>query len=88
MILFEYSLRNIDGVKECFKSNLRSFNADQPFNDVFDEVYSYITKKARSMTPYNPRIVVLGPTGSGRKTVAMQISRKYDLPIGKRKLSE
>jgi adenylate kinase family enzyme len=33
---------------------------------------------------HTPRIVILGPTGSGRKTVAAQIARKYDIPIGKK----
>lgn len=79
----KYSRRNIDGIKDCFKSILRSFNADQPLNDLLEEVDSYTSKKSRSMAPYTPRIIILGPTGSGRKTVAMQISRKYDLPIGK-----
>jgi adenylate kinase len=82
---FDYLLRNIDGIKDCFKSILRSFNADQPLNDVFTQVESYTNKKPRSVAPCTPRIVILGPTGSGRKTVAMQISRKYDIPIGKRR---
>ncbi|CAF2576932.1 unnamed protein product [Rotaria sp. Silwood2] len=73
--------RNIDGIKDCFKSILRSFNADQPLNDVYSQVYAYTSKKPRSVAPRTPRIVILGPTGSGRKTVAMQVSRKYDIPI-------
>ncbi|CAF4837645.1 unnamed protein product, partial [Rotaria sp. Silwood2] len=72
---------NIDGIKDCFKSILRSFNADQPLNDVYSQVYAYTSKKPRSVAPRTPRIVILGPTGSGRKTVAMQVSRKYDIPI-------
>ncbi|UJR14152.1 hypothetical protein I4U23_001147 [Adineta vaga] len=73
--------RNIDGIKDCFKSNLRAINADQPLNDVFTQVYSYVSKKPRSIAPRTPRILILGPTGSGRKTVAVQLSRKYDIPI-------
>jgi adenylate kinase len=76
--------RNIDGVKDCFKSILRAINADQPLNDVFTQVYSYTIKKPRSNAPHTPRILILGPTGSGRKTIAMQVSRKYDIPIGKK----
>ncbi|CAM4770181.1 unnamed protein product [Rotaria magnacalcarata] len=73
--------RNIDGIKDCFKSVLRSINADQPLNDVHTQVYSYTSKKPRSVAPRTPRIVIIGPTGSGRKTVATQVSRKYDIPI-------
>jgi adenylate kinase len=76
-------LSNIDGIKDCFKSILRSFNADQPLNDLFTQVDSYVSKKPRSVAPRSPRIVIIGPTGSGRKTVAMQLSKKYDIPIGK-----
>ena len=71
-------------MKDCFKSILRVINADQPLNDIFNQVYSYTTKKPRSVAPRTPRIVILGPTGSGRKTVAAQVSRKYDIPIGKK----
>jgi adenylate kinase len=63
---------------------LRIINADQPLNDIFTQVYSFTSKKARSIAPRTPRILILGPTGSGRKTVARQISRKYDIPIGKK----
>lgn len=34
------------------------------------------------MTSFTQRIIILGPTGSGRKTLAMKISQKYNLPIG------
>ncbi len=87
--MFEFSLvfRNIDEIKDCFKSILCSINTDQPLNDVFTQIYAYIIKKSRSIAPFTPRIVILGPTGSGRKTIAMEISRKYDIPIGKKQSS-
>lgn len=69
-------------MKDCYKSVLRVVNADQPSNDIFNQVYMFTTKKARTAAPHTPRIVIIGPTGSGRKTVAAQISRKYDIPIG------
>lgn len=77
--------RNIDGIKDCFKSILRNINADQPLNDIFTQVYSFVSKKERSNAPRTPKIIILGPTGSGRKTVAQQVSRKYDIPISKTK---
>ncbi len=79
-----HSFRNIDYVKDCYKTILRVINADQPLNDIFNQAYSFTSKKARSIAPRTPRIVILGPTGSGRKTVAKQISQKYDIPIGNR----
>lgn len=75
--------RNIDGIKDCFKTILRVINADQPLNDIFTQVYSFTSKKPRSNAPRTPRILILGPTGSGRKTVARQVSHKYDIPISK-----
>lgn len=74
--------RTIDGMKDCYKAVLRVFNADQPLNDVFQQVHSFASIKARSVAPCTPRIVILGPTGSGRKTLAAHVSRKYDIPIG------
>lgn len=70
-------------MKDCFKSVLRTIDADQPLNDIFTQVYSFTSKKARSVAPRTPRILILGPTGSGKKTVATQLSRKYDIPIGR-----
>jgi adenylate kinase len=61
-------------------------NADQPLNDILTQTYSYTAKKPRSVAPRTPRIVILGPTGSGRKTVAVQVSRKYDIPISKNEI--
>ena len=75
--------RTIDGVKDCYKAVLRVLNADQPLNDIFNQAVTFATKKARTVAPHTPRIVIIGPTGSGRKTVAGQISRKYEIPIGK-----
>ena len=71
-------------MKDCFKSVSRVINADQPLNDVFNQAYAFVAKKERSIALHTPRIIILGPTGSGRKTIATQISRKYDIPIGKR----
>ncbi|CAF1491725.1 unnamed protein product [Adineta steineri] len=74
-------LKEYRRVKDCYKPVLRTINADQPLNDIFTQIYSYASKKERSIALHTPRIVILGPTGSGRKTVATQISRKYDVPI-------
>ena len=78
-----FCCRNIDGLKDCFKSHLRTINADQPLNDIFTQAQSYATTTARSVAPRTPRIVILGPSGCGRKTVATQVARKYDIPIGR-----
>ena len=69
-------------MKDCYKAVLRVLNADQPLNDIFNQAVTFVTKKARTVAPHTPRIVIIGPTGSGRKTVAGQIARKYDIPIG------
>ena len=58
-------------------------NADQPLSDISNQAISFCAKKPRSDAPRTPRVVILGPTGSGRKTVAQQLARKYDLPISK-----
>lgn len=70
-------------MKDCFKTVLRVINADQPLKDISNQAISFCAKKPRSVAPSTPRIVILGPTGSGRKTVTQQLARKYDLPISK-----
>ncbi|ESO95118.1 hypothetical protein LOTGIDRAFT_188991 [Lottia gigantea] len=76
--LAEYH-RHIDGIVRCYQKVIKRFNADQPSADVLSEVVSFIESQRRSNTPHTPRVILLGPTGSGRAVQASLLASKYNL---------
>ena len=45
-------------------------------------VHSFLCTQQRSAAPHTPRVVFLGPTGSGKSLQASQLARKYHLVNG------
>lgn len=39
----------------------------------------YVSRPARSHAPITPRILLIGPYGSGRRTQASALAKKYDI---------
>jgi len=71
--------RHIDGVQSCFQASLKTINVDQPKGDVFNQIADYVSRPARSHAPITPRIVLVGPYGSGRRTQANALAKKYGI---------
>ncbi|CAE1276276.1 adk [Acanthosepion pharaonis] len=71
--------RTIDEIIFCFQHITKKINADQPKADIFSQVLSFLSSSPRSMAPHNPRIILLGAIGSGRKTQAELLAKKYQL---------
>ncbi|CAH8573348.1 unnamed protein product [Dicrocoelium dendriticum] len=57
----------------------RHINANQPLTDVYAAVLSFVTQPHRSLALRTPRVLLLGYVGSGRKTQAELLSKKYGL---------
>jgi len=45
-------------------------------------VYTFLSGQARSNAPNTPRIVLLGPTGSGKGVQASLLANKYNIVNG------
>lgn len=45
-------------------------------------VLDFVSRNARSYAPTTPRILLIGPYGSGRRTQANALSKKYDIVNG------
>ena len=43
---------------------------------------TFVASKARSVAPHNPRIILLGPTGSGKGVQAALVANKYNVVNG------
>jgi len=76
--LIEYH-RHFEGIADCYKTCSKTINADQPKADVFSQVFSFLSSQVRSNAPHTPRIVLLGPTGSGKGVQASLLANKYNI---------
>lgn len=76
--LLEYH-RNFPGIIQSFEKSMKLINADQPCADVFSQVLTHILSPPRMLSPFSPRILLLGPPGSGKSLQAALIAQKYGL---------
>ncbi|XP_055988642.1 adenylate kinase 8-like [Sorex fumeus] len=76
--LLEYH-RNIAEVTPAYSRILKAISADQPCMDVFYQALTYVQSSHRSNAPFTPRVVLLGPVGSGRKLQAALLAQRYGL---------
>lgn len=67
------------GLQRIYASVARTFNADQPLTDLFSLVLDFVNQPVRSVALRTPRVILLGFSGSGRKTQAKLLSNKYGL---------
>ena len=50
---------------------------------VFFQALTYLSTKNRDNAPHTPRVILLGPTGSGKREQASLLCSKYQLVHGK-----
>ncbi|XP_060100634.1 adenylate kinase 8-like [Heteronotia binoei] len=73
------SHRNIPGVIQAYAKNHKAINADQPCVDVFAQALSFVQSRPASKAPFLPRVLLLGPPGSGKHLQAALLAQKYGL---------
>ncbi|XP_053337255.1 adenylate kinase 8 isoform X1 [Clarias gariepinus] len=71
--------RKVQGLQDTYGYCLKIIDADQPHEDVFDQVLSYILSRHRSDAPHTPRILLFGPPGCGKSLQAGSLAQKYNL---------
>lgn len=75
--LSEYDL-HIGGVKDCYKQFIYEADVDKPMDEMEQDLLKMVKIKLNDpMRP--PRIIILGPPGSGRATQATSISQRYGI---------
>ncbi|PIK58709.1 putative adenylate kinase 8-like [Apostichopus japonicus] len=67
------------GLERCYEKYSKFVNADQPKADIFAQVLTFLKSKPRSLAPHTPRVILLGPTGSGKGVQAALLASKYNL---------
>ncbi|XP_069330880.1 adenylate kinase 8 isoform X2 [Eulemur rufifrons] len=76
--LLEYH-RNIVGIIPSYPKILKVISADQPCVDVFYQALTYVQTHHRSNAPFTPKVLLCGPTGSGKSLQAALLAQKYGL---------
>ena len=75
--LSEYNL-HIKGVKESYRKFIYEADADKTLEEMEQDLLKMV--KIKSIDPMRPpRIIILGPPGSGRATQACNIAKKYGI---------
>ncbi|XP_060894145.1 adenylate kinase 8 [Labrus mixtus] len=64
----------VTGLTSAYQHVLKIINSDQPHTDVYQQVLAFVRTRR---CPRTPRILLLGPPGSGKKHQARLLSEKY-----------
>ncbi|OAF70599.1 hypothetical protein A3Q56_01675 [Intoshia linei] len=64
-------------LKKYYKHIMSEFNVDMPKEDIFTKVLIHIHTFKKNISPLKPRILVLGPIGSGKKYQCELLANKY-----------
>uniref|UniRef100_A0A3Q3EX65 Adenylate kinase 8 n=1 Tax=Labrus bergylta TaxID=56723 RepID=A0A3Q3EX65_9LABR len=67
------------GLTSAYQHVLKIINSDQPHTDVYQQVLAFVRTRR---CPRTPRILLLGPPGSGKKHQARLLSEKYRMVDG------
>ena len=75
--LNEYEL-HVDGVRECYRQFIYEAEASKPMDEMEQDLLTMVRIKINNpMRP--PRIIILGPAGSGRATQSRSLAKKYGI---------
>uniref|UniRef100_A0A3Q2ZWM7 Adenylate kinase 8 n=1 Tax=Kryptolebias marmoratus TaxID=37003 RepID=A0A3Q2ZWM7_KRYMA len=66
----------VTGLRSAYQHVLKIINGDQPHADVYHQVLAFVQTRRYSRTP---RILLLGPPGSGKSLQARLLSEKYKM---------
>uniref|UniRef100_A0A3Q3EU39 Adenylate kinase 8 n=1 Tax=Labrus bergylta TaxID=56723 RepID=A0A3Q3EU39_9LABR len=69
----------VTGLTSAYQHVLKIINSDQPHTDVYQQVLAFVRTRR---CPRTPRILLLGPPGSGKKHQARLLSEKYRMVDG------
>ncbi|XP_055456870.1 adenylate kinase 8 isoform X1 [Psammomys obesus] len=71
--------RNIVRILPSYPKFLKTISADQPCVDVFYQALTYVQTGHRCNAPFTPKVLLCGPTGSGKSLQAALLAQKYGL---------
>ncbi|XP_077571461.1 adenylate kinase 8 isoform X3 [Stigmatopora nigra] len=66
----------VTGISSAYRHILKTVDADQPPLDVYHQVMAFLQTRSCSRTP---RVLLLGPPGSGKRHQARMLAEKYKM---------
>lgn len=54
-------------------------NSDQPLDDVKQRIFGIVAQEPPSDAKFIVKAIMLGPTGSGKRTIAMKLARQWNI---------
>ena len=75
--------RHSELVINTFGNAVKVIDADQPAADICSQALAIIKTRERSFAPFTPRVILIGPPGSGKTLQAALLASKYNLVNGK-----
>lgn len=70
---------NFIGLLNIYSEKITNINSDQPLADVYSQALCKVVRPPRSTALWTPRVIFFGFSGSGRKSIASLLNKKYDL---------
>ncbi|XP_076003678.1 adenylate kinase 8 [Genypterus blacodes] len=66
----------VTGLSSAYQHVLKTINADQPHADIYQQALAFVQARHHSRIP---RVLLLGPPGSGKSLQARRLSNKYKM---------
>ncbi|VUZ47485.1 unnamed protein product, partial [Hymenolepis diminuta] len=66
-------------LSRIYMDKIIPISADRSLNEVFHRTMCHLSRPPRNSAIWTPRVLLLGFSGSGRKTVAEKLEKKYNL---------
>lgn len=71
--------RNFVPIRQMYKDIMVTIQADRALSDLYSVAICHLTRPARNPAMWTPRVILIGFSGSGRKTVASRLASLYQL---------
>lgn len=66
-------------LSQMYKNLIAYIQADRSLSDIYQLAIDHLSRPRRNPDMWTPRVVLLGYSGSGRKSVAEKLAKRYDL---------
>ncbi|KAM7535319.1 hypothetical protein Aperf_G00000098326 [Anoplocephala perfoliata] len=66
-------------LSQIYKNLIVNIPAERPLSDMYKLVSDHLSRPRRNPAMWTPRVVLLGSSGSGRKSVAEKLAKQYGL---------
>uniref|UniRef100_A0A0R3VV00 Adenylate kinase 8 n=1 Tax=Taenia asiatica TaxID=60517 RepID=A0A0R3VV00_TAEAS len=70
---------NFIAIGQMYADIIVNLQGDQPLSDLYSQAICILSRPTRNPAMWTPRVLLLGFSGSGRKTIADKLAKRYEL---------